>query len=154
VLLDFEQPLPGIVTRPTGLAEIVALPDGNHVLHWSCDTGRELAAAVLPLRAADPGVKELRLRLRADRRTPVGISLREQDGSVYATERWAAPEWRELVIPLRDLRPAPRYPDENGRLDTDQVQALVLVHLGIALGEWRAENRGPATFELDQIRLQ
>ncbi|PYR70438.1 MAG: hypothetical protein DMF88_02795 [Acidobacteria bacterium] len=59
--------------------------------------------------------------------TVVVIGLIERDGSSYHHPVQMAPdEWREIDLRLQDFSLAEDSKDENGRLDPDQVNALVI----------------------------
>lgn len=153
-VLDFEQPQPLFATRPGQQAEVAQQPDGNHFLRWKPAPGRErFAVLIVPWRPAKREASALTLRLRADHVTQVIIGLREGDGSVYSVERSTTLEWRELVLPLNELHLGPRYTDENGKLDLDQVQELIIVHFA-RWQEREPATAAPNTVELDDIRLR
>jgi hypothetical protein len=132
----------------------VELPDGNHILRWRPLPGPErFTALILPWRPASREASDLTLRLRADSATPVIIGLREGDGSVYSAERRATSDWRELTLSLSELRLGPRFSDENGQLDLDQLQELVLVHFARGQDRERTDS-SPETIELDDVQLR
>lgn len=150
--LDFELPQTPFITRPELQAETALQPGGNHYLHWTPAPGTKgLAALILPWRPIYSMPRKLQLKLRADRATPVIIGLRERDGSVFSAERVTTRDWHEVVLPLNQLHLGPRMSDENGRLDLDQVQELVMVHFG---REPEDQTRSPVTIDVDNIELR
>jgi len=131
---DFEAPGPPPLTRPPGSAGVVPGEGNNHVLRWEPPADAPFALLGLPLNAPDPPPAALALHLRSESPVRLIVGLREEDGSAYITEVPAGPDWRAHIIPLKDLRPAPRTDDENERLDVDQVTAMFIA---------RGEPRGP-----------
>lgn len=77
------------------------------------------------------GYSELRITYRA--KLPVGIKalliiLVENDGSHYYNDRIAVPtdEWRTLTIPISEFRLGSWSQDENGKLDRDKIESIVV----------------------------
>jgi len=125
--IDFEGPTPPFETEPPGQAQVVALDDGRHVLQWQiAPQGELLQVLTLPFGAPPNGAAELVLLCRADPPRELFIGVRERGGAVYETTRPASGDWQELHIPLAELRPAPRHPDGNGRLDIGEIDAVVI----------------------------
>lgn len=155
--IDFEGPTPPFETEPPGQAKVVALDDGRHILQWRISAqGEMLQVLTLPIGAPSNGAAEIVLLCRADPARELLIGVRERGGAVYETTRPASGDWQELHIPLSELRPAPHHPDDNGRLDIGEIDAVVIacVHRPQLLG--RGERQGQEAGQivgLDDIGL-
>jgi hypothetical protein len=68
----------------------------------------------------------LTLRLAASAPVTAAVGVHEADGSIYAHSFEAIPKMREYSIPLSNLRSAFRTEDENGQLDAQQIDGILL----------------------------
>jgi len=149
--IDFEGPLPPLITRPQSETVVVEHSSGNHVLEWRLPPEAPGAhTLVLPMRPP-PGSSSLVLELGANREQALRIGVHEQDGSLYLVPLKAVMAPIEQRIPLAELRQGEMAQDENGRLDPAQVMGVAVI-----CPELRAvrNRRMPAVITLDNLRFE
>ncbi len=158
---DFETHQPPPFTIPESRTELAVEGDGNRYLVWSLPAGGPAAMLGLPLApAADLG-DELALRVRSRGLEQLFVGVRERDGSIYTAPVEVNADWREQKLSLRRLKLSPRTPDENGELDPDQINGIIIAAVQPAGPE--RPGRGPrrpqppperpAVVELDDIGI-
>lgn len=114
---------------PDGSARVVEAPDGNSVVRWHFDARQERVHALgIPL-AAPAGARVLSVGVKAAQDTPLYIGVHESGGALYYSPVRAGSVPQRHSLPLAHLQASRLYPDSNGQLDVDQIDAVVLVHI-------------------------
>jgi len=127
--LDFKKMPRGTVTFPQSPVDVRSSTDGPGILRWKIvNEQRSYHVLTIPFRL-EPGAHVLRLRLRCQPETLVHVDLKEDDGTLYAVERMARPQWLDLKIPLDEFKLARFQRDENERLDSDRIIAFAMLAL-------------------------
>ncbi len=91
----------------------------------------------------------VRITLRSDRDGPIFLHLRERgDESTYQYQVNLGTGWQSLRIPFSDFRRDTDTPDENGRLDPDQIGEFWIVD---ASGYFAPQLAGPRTVWVDEV---
>lgn len=130
--------------------------DGARALHLTYTPGRQepdIPGVVLIVSGQRLGEGDrLRLRLRSAQPIKLAVGLEERDGSRYQTlaDLAGGNEWQTLDLPLADFTLADDTPDENNRLDLEQVRTVAIVDVSALLGiAGDRENR----LTLDEVLL-
>lgn len=88
--------------------------------------------------------KCLHLALQTSVAGPCAIALREADESNYMVFTYlTADEWHVLDLPLGEFRLDEHGQDENGRLDPEQVNGLLIADPGVFLSQAVASGKFP-----------
>lgn len=150
--LDFRQLPPGILTVPESPISVHRVPGAADALQWRLENpGRRIHVLSIPL-GLEPGAKTLHLRVRAEPGAALHLGLRERSGAVYSIEYAAGPAWGDVNIALDALKTGRFQRDPDGRLDLDQVQALIIVVLHRP--ESNRPGEQPPLVELSNVRAE
>lgn len=113
-------------------AMLEAQSDGNMAwLDWNPDRSTaKLDLLAIMLSPGPPEANALQLRMRANYEGQLVIGVMEEDGSSYVVfpERIGT-DWTDYQIPLGVLTLSEESEDENGQLDMDQIESVLLGYL-------------------------
>lgn len=115
--------------------ELVRSGAGALELAWTALEGR-LALLELGPVALDGRPRSLSLSIRLSSPSPVMYGVREADGSEYQGYMYSPGGiWHDLAVDLDELMLSEVAEDENGRLDVNQVDAIVVADISNLPGE-------------------
>jgi hypothetical protein len=151
-VIDFENQEVRFMGGQFERAQVIAKPDGNHLLRWVIHPAEKpLHMLGLHARMPEGANGQLSATWRASLPCRLYLGLVERDGSVYHTTQHAGPEARTVRLPVQEMLPSERSPDENRKLDLAQITGVVVVYI----------NEGPPRrgiaqieIELDDIKLE
>ncbi|MCB1188689.1 hypothetical protein KDL29_16130 [bacterium] len=139
----------------SGKATTELMDDGQEGwLEWTPD--RETAPIDLlglMLRPGPPDANALAMDMRASYDGQVVVGVMERDGSSYTVfpERLER-EWTHYEFPLVLMTLSDDSEDENGQLDVDQLESVLIGYLDTKQGT-TAED-GPRVIEIDEVHFQ
>ena len=138
----------------SGAAEAVVVDDGENAwLEWTPDRNQaRLDLLGLLIAAGRPGDNGLALRLNANYKGQVIIGVMESDGSSYMVFPERLPgDWTSYEFPLDTMELGDDSEDENGRLDPEQVDMVLIGYLDVQDGgQGEAESR---VISVDDVML-
>jgi hypothetical protein len=107
--------------------------------------------------APQPGAQSVRFSLKTMEPTNVVYGVQEADGSTYQSFcHVPGAAWQHIALNLGDLILAQDSNDENGQLDVDQINAVLvgdLANLPGEVGEALGQKMGQQTLWLDNVKL-
>ena len=104
-----------------------------------------------------PDARSLRFSLKITEPTNAVYGVREADGSEYQSFCYVpGGAWQQIALDLSELVLAQGGDDENGQLDVDQIEAVMvgdLANLQGEVGEALGQKMGQQTLWLDDVKL-
>jgi hypothetical protein len=97
-------------------------------------------------------MESIRFSVKSDAPTVMAFAIREKGGARYDTYFYCqANKWQDIAIDLDSLALAADSPDENGRLDLDQVAGIYLADAAGMFVEAFSGQDGPRVMWLDDV---
>ena len=114
-----------------------------------------------PVTADASALQSVSLAVRTSSSTPLVVSLNEEDKSSYLAAVWSpAGEWHQVELALPDFHLSNDSSDENGRLDTEQINVIAIADAGMLVRmlaqqgmPFTAPPPADMTILLDDLRL-
>jgi hypothetical protein len=98
------------------------------------------------------GMESIRFSVKSDAPTVMAFALREKGGARYDTYFYSqANKWQDISIDLDSLKLAADSPDDNSRLDLDQVAGIYLADAAGMFLEAFSGQEGPRILWLDDV---
>jgi hypothetical protein len=145
----------GSVTITRNL-ENVRSGTGALQLEWVATDGRLAMLSASPIQL-DGRARSVRLSVKVNEHSPVMYGVREADGSSYQGYMYArAGMWHDLAVDLDELMLSEGSEDENGRLDVNEIDGIVvadLSNLGGEAGKSLGIKSGRQYLWLDDVEL-
>lgn len=115
----------------------------------------------VPVTADASALQSVSLAVRTSSSTPLVIALNEEDKSSYLACVWSAgDQWHQVELALSDFHLSNDSSDENGRLDTEQINVIAIADAGMLVRmltekglPFTAPPPGDMTIMLDDVRL-
>ncbi len=86
----------------------------------------------VPVTADASALQSVSLAVRTSSSTPLVIALNEEDKSSYLACVWSAgDQWHQVELALSDFHLSNDSSDENGRLDTEQINVIAIADAGM-----------------------
>jgi len=163
VHFDFEAaelPAGWYTTAPEGVLAITGEARqgrGALCLQWTPATGGALALIGVKDMVVEGRPQSLAFSFRTEGVTPLVFSLIEADGSSYQGYAYSeGGRWHDVLVDLDELMLSETDPDENERLNVDEIVSFTVLDLSNLAGEVGLSlgiKDGPQRMWLDDVRL-